>query len=81
MNAGVTLDDSPTSQGVSQCNSGGRGIGKASGNCGVVWSERSTSRDLAEDAGDGGSSDVSTKAGGQSNHHRPLHNQIRVWVD
>ena len=33
-----------------------------SGNRGVVWSEGSTSHGPADDAGDGGSSDVGTKA-------------------
>jgi hypothetical protein len=33
----------------------------ATANCGVVWSECSTSRGPEEDAGDGGWSDVSRK--------------------
>jgi hypothetical protein len=49
------------------------------GNCGVVWSERSTSRGPEENAGDGGLSDVSTKTG-QSNDHIPHHSQIGVRV-
>ena len=61
----MPLDEAAASQRFS--GSGGEVIGRAPGNCGVVWSEHdsvnSTSRGLAEDAGDGGSSDVSTKIG------------------
>jgi len=53
-------------------------------NCGMAWSGRGdvtvTSRGPAEDAGDGGLSNVSTKAS-QSNCHRPHCSQtaVRVW--
>ena len=80
LNNGVTRDDWVTSRCCSGYDSGGEVIGRGSGNCGVVWSERSTSRGTAEDAGDGGSNNVSTKTGGQSNHHRPHHSQIGVRV-
>ena len=53
-------------------------LSEGAGNCGVVWNERSTSRGPVEDARNGSLNDVSTKAGGQSNHHGPHHNQIGV---
>ena len=65
MKTGGTLDDSAVSRCFSGYDLGGEVIGRPPGNCGVVCSERdgmnSTSRGTAEDAGDGGSSDVSTK--------------------
>ena len=59
----VALGDWAASRCCSGCDSGGELIGRASCNCGVVWSERSTSRGPVEDTGDGGSSSVSTRAG------------------
>ena len=63
----MALDDLAASRCFSGYDSGGEVIGKAPGDRGVVWSEgsgvASSSHGPVEDSGDGGSSDVSAKAG------------------
>jgi len=61
--------------------SGGETMDRGPANCGVACSGRSgitsTSRSPVEDAGDGGSSDVSAEAG-QAKRHRPHYSQTAV---